>query len=76
MKAFLLKYKWQLLGTGLGFVAGFMYWYFIGCSSGTCPIQSNWHTSTLYGGIMGYLLSDLKKKPKKADDDGTVQKPD
>ena len=74
IKAFLSKYKWQLAGTGLGFMAGFLYWYFIGCTSGTCPIQSNWHISTLYGGLMGFLVSDLRKKPKakKEDKDGTV----
>ncbi len=65
LKTFLLNYKWQLVGTGIGLLGGYLYWFYIGCTSGTCPIQANWHTSTLYGGIMGYLLSDLRKKPKK-----------
>lgn len=62
MNDFFAKYKWKLLGVTLGAVAGFAYWYFIGCNSGTCPIQSNWHTSTLYGGFIGYILP---KSPKK-----------
>lgn len=78
MNAFLSKYKWQLAGTALGLLGGFLYWYFIGCISGTCPIQSNWHISTLMGGLIGYLVSDLLydliKKPnaRKEDKDGTI----
>lgn len=45
----------------LGSVAGFLYWKFIGCTSGTCPITSNWHTSTLMGGVFGYLIGDSFK---------------
>ena len=72
MKQFLLKNKWRLVGVLVGAFAGFLYWYFIGCTSGTCPIQANWHTSSLYGGLMGFLISDLKKKPKKSEDNGKV----
>lgn len=62
MNEFLKTYKWKIVGVAIGAVAGFAYWYFIGCNSGTCPIQSNWHTSTLYGGLLGYILP---KSPKK-----------
>ncbi len=72
VKEFILKYKWRLVGVLVGGLAGYLYWYYIGCTSGTCPIQSNWHTSSLYGGLMGYLVSDLKKKPKKSEDNGKV----
>ncbi|RKD91758.1 DUF6132 family protein [Mangrovibacterium diazotrophicum] len=74
LRKFTSKYKWQLFGTGIGIIAGFLYWYYIGCTSGTCPIQSNWHTSSLYGGLLGYFVSDLKKKPaaKEEDQDGAV----
>ena len=48
-----------------GFIAGFAYWYFVGCTSGTCPLTSNWHNSTLIGGVMGYLLSDSFTNKKK-----------
>jgi len=73
LKNFFLKSKWQITGVLLGFTAGYLYWYFIGCTSGTCPIQSNWHTSVLYGGLLGYFVSDLKKKPaKNKDQDGTI----
>ncbi|MEN6454585.1 MAG: DUF6132 family protein [Prolixibacteraceae bacterium] len=66
MKKFLLKHKWQVLGVVVGAIGGYLYWYYIGCTSGTCPIQSNWHTSSLYGAVMGFLVSDIRKKtPKK-----------
>jgi hypothetical protein len=58
----LLKYKNQLIGIALGALAGFLYWKFIGCSSGTCPITSQWQNTTLYGALMGMLLSNSKKK--------------
>lgn len=61
MHQFLKTYKWKLVGVAVGAAAGFAYWYFIGCTSGTCPIQSHWHTSTLYGGLLGYILP---KSPK------------
>lgn len=68
MKKFLLKYKWQVLGIVVGTLGGYLYWYYIGCTSGTCPIQSNWHTSSLYGALMGYLVSDIRKKAPKKDE--------
>jgi len=42
--------------TSLGGLGGFLYYYFIGCSSGTCPITSNPFISIAFGGIIGYLL--------------------
>ena len=65
MKNFLLKYKWKVVGVTVGAIAGFAYWYYIGCNSGTCPIQSNWHTSTLYGALIGYVFPGGSTKKKK-----------
>ncbi|QQS51838.1 MAG: hypothetical protein IPM71_03695 [Bacteroidota bacterium] len=57
------KKKLYILAGGIivGMAAGYAYWHFIGCTSGTCPLTSNWHTSTLMGGIFGYLISDSIK---------------
>ncbi len=49
----------------LGGTAGFAYYYFIGCNSGSCAITSNPYISTTYGMIMGLLLSIDSKKEKK-----------
>lgn len=40
-----------------GGVLGYAYYRFIGCASGTCPITSNPYISTIYGAVMGYLMS-------------------
>ncbi len=50
------KYKLTLLGVALGAIAGYCYYYFWGCASGTCAITSNPINSTLYGSLMGGLL--------------------
>jgi hypothetical protein len=65
MLQFILKYKNYLIGIALGALAGFLYWRFIGCSSGTCPITSKWLNSTLYGAVVGALLAGSAKKEKK-----------
>lgn len=53
----------------LGAVGGFLYWKFVGCTSGTCAIKSVWYWSTLWGAAVGYLvgdfISDVVKKIKK-----------
>jgi hypothetical protein len=41
----------------LGAVSGFAYYRLVGCRSGTCPITSNPYVSTLYGAVLGFLLS-------------------
>ncbi|MFC2129962.1 DUF6132 family protein [Bacteroidota bacterium] len=56
------------IGAGAGALLGYAYYYFIGCSSGSCPITSNWHISTMYGAVMGILLAfPIKKKAVKDD---------
>ncbi|MDP2885002.1 MAG: DUF6132 family protein [Ignavibacteria bacterium] len=46
----------------LGALGGFAYYYFIGCSTGTCPISSNPWTSTAYGALIGAVLTFGKTK--------------
>lgn len=41
----------------LGAAAGFAYHRFVGCRTGACAITANPYASTLYGAVMGYLLS-------------------
>ncbi len=53
----------------VGGAAGFAYYYFIGCNSGSCAITSNPYISTSYGMIMGLLLSiDSKSKKEEKGD--------
>jgi F0F1-type ATP synthase assembly protein I len=64
MTLLLKKYKKDLIGIALGAIAGYFYWKFIGCSSGTCMITSKPINSTLYGAVMGYLVAGMFKFEK------------
>lgn len=66
MNTWLLKNKLGLLGIIIGAIGGFLYWKFIGCSTGTCMITSKPLNSSLYGGLMGYLLFNIFKKEDSA----------
>ena len=44
------------LGITLGGLAGFLYYYFVGCSSGSCAITSSPYMSTIYGGLLGLFV--------------------
>jgi len=61
------RYKWFKISSFafLGGIAGFAYYYFVGCQSGSCPITSNPFISTSYGMVIGFLFSLDKKKGKE-----------
>jgi hypothetical protein len=55
-----MKRKITLLaGIALGAISGYLYWYYIGCASGSCAITSSPVNSTLYGSLMGGLLTNV-----------------
>lgn len=54
-----------LSGVVLGGVLGYLYWKFVGCSSGSCAITSSPLNSSLYGMMMGGLLFSSFNKDKK-----------
>ena len=41
----------------VGAALGFGYYRFVGCRTGVCPITSSPYISTLYGALMGFMLS-------------------
>ncbi|MDY3318600.1 DUF6132 family protein [Riemerella anatipestifer] len=59
---FIKKHKLSIIGAIIGAVSGYLYWKFVGCSTGTCAITSKPINSTLYGGVMGALFLSLFKK--------------
>ncbi|OQY78272.1 MAG: hypothetical protein B6D45_02320 [Ignavibacteriales bacterium UTCHB3] len=52
------------VGIVAGGIAGYAYYYFIGCKNG-CPIQSNALLTTLYGAFTGAVATFSFKKNKK-----------
>lgn len=59
-----IKILWQsgglfkiLTGVIVGTILGYSYYYFIGCKTGTCAITGHPLYSTLYGAIMGLLIT-------------------
>ncbi len=57
------------IGVVLGAIAGYAYYYFIGCSSGSCGITSDPLNSTLYGTMVGVLLFLKKTDPSSKQDE-------
>ncbi|WP_296683771.1 DUF6132 family protein [Flavobacterium sp.] len=54
------------LGIAIGALAGYGYYFYVGCASGTCAITSKPLNSTLYGAVMGGLVFNMfVKKIKK-----------
>ena len=65
IKRFFKRYWLTMLGIILGALGGFLYWKFVGCESGTCPITSSPVNSSLWGAVMGGLLLSLFKSGKE-----------
>lgn len=58
------------IGVLVGLIAGYAYYHFVGCASGTCTITSKPLNSTLYGGLMGGLLFNMfVTSPKKKEEE-------
>lgn len=70
MKNWILDQKLYLLGATTGAAAGYLYWKFVGCLTGTCAITSNPVNSTLYFAVVGALLFSLFKKKERSNERG------
>jgi hypothetical protein len=57
-----------LVSTIIGISGGYAYYYFIGCSSGTCAITSNPINSMVWGGLMGLAFGWPSEKPVKKEE--------
>lgn len=64
-KKFILTHKLKIIGALVGAIAGYLYYYYVGCASGTCPITSSPYISIVYGVFLGVLFFDLFKKKDK-----------
>lgn len=55
------------IGIVVGAILGYLYYFYVGCASGTCAITSKPLNSTLYGALMGGLIFNLFiKTPNKS----------
>ena len=52
-------------GIALGALAGYLYYSYIGCASGTCAITSKPLNATLYGSLMGGLVFNMFVKKER-----------
>jgi hypothetical protein len=59
MQDFIRKHLLVIIFSAAGILGGFLYWKFVGCTSGTCMIKSVWYWSTLYGLLLGYVTGGL-----------------
>lgn len=64
-KKWMATNKLYILGALTGAGAGFLYWYYVGCLSGTCAITSKPLNSILYFSLLGVLVFGLFKKSEK-----------
>ncbi len=70
---------WQkrILASFVGGIAGFAYYYYIGCVSGTCAITSDPYISTGYGMLIAALLindTSKKKENRNGNEHSTASK--
>jgi hypothetical protein len=62
----ILKRNWlYLAGAVIGGICGYLYWYNIGCSTGTCPITSSPAMSMIWAATMGSLILGFFKRKKR-----------
>ncbi len=53
------------IGIAIGALAGYAYYFYVACASGTCAITSKPLNSTLYGALMGGLVFNMFVKDTK-----------
>lgn len=53
------------IGAVIGAIAGYLYYKYVGCASGTCRITSKPLNSTLYFALVGGLLFNMFVKDSK-----------
>jgi hypothetical protein len=65
MKKWFQTNKLYFIGALLGAIAGFIYWKYVGCLTGTCAITSNPYRSAIYFAVFGALIIGSFKRQKK-----------
>jgi hypothetical protein len=58
------RHKLTIIGAIVGAIGGYLYYYYVGCASGSCAITSKPLNSSLYGAVMGALLFNMIEEQK------------
>ena len=65
MKNWIVRNKLYFIGILVGAAAGFLYWKYVGCLTGTCAITSSPVNSTIYFAFFGAVFFGAFKKNTK-----------
>lgn len=57
-----MKYLKWVIAIVIGATVGYSYWFFIGCTTGSCAITSSPVNSSIYGALMGGLVLNIFSK--------------
>ena len=68
VKRFLKRVGPTLLGTAAGALGGWLYFIYVGCDSGSCPITSSPVMSAVWGAAVGGILFSMFRKKKNSDE--------
>jgi hypothetical protein len=52
----ILAWVWRVTPVLIGSAGGYLFYRFVGCKSGTCPITRSPWLSTIYGAILGAMF--------------------
>ena len=64
MKKWIVDNRLYFIGALIGAIAGFLYWKYIGCVTGTCTITSQPANASVYFAAMGAVFFGLFKRDK------------
>ncbi|HQQ94077.1 MAG TPA: hypothetical protein PLQ93_05950 [Bacteroidia bacterium] len=64
MKLWIQKHRRSIIAAGLGALAAYLYYAFVGCKSGTCLIVSRPYIIIPYGALMAFLLAGTFENKK------------
>ena len=65
MKNGIIRNKLYFIGAIIGAIAGFLYWKYVGCLTGTCTITSSPLNSAIYFALFGAVLFGTFTKQSK-----------
>lgn len=53
----ILEWLWKATPVVLGAAGGYLFYRFVGCKTGSCPITGSPWLSTIYGALLGFLFA-------------------